>query len=271
MPEERPLIKMEINPAAVSAPFQIELQHIHWKIALALNGIEKTTADDLKLPSTPISYASASNVQPDHKGSKAECSQWIISNGLRDCAEALHAHLEITFSCCLSMKLASNGPIASETLEETYEQPRLNFHGKDLFRKLKALENEFGISFEDVTYRCFTSLNKVRNCLSHRGGIVRATDCNDNGQLKVEWQTWVPIRGDGSEVEFGKPLNSTTLDIRRDIRVQIFQQGEHINFTSRDFAEFLMNYSFLGNETSEKVVKYAQQTGLLPVSESPNS
>ncbi len=126
-----------------------------------------------------------------------------------------------------------------------------------------SLANEFGISFEDDTIRCFRSLNRVRNCLAHRGGFVQKIDCNDGDCLKVEWATLVPIKPDGTEVEFGSPLGATELLVRKQIRSRTFAQQTYIDFTSRDFAEFLMNYFFLAQENTKKIVEYAISTGIL--------
>ncbi len=264
MTEERPQLPMDVSPATVSAPFQIELQHIHWRVALGLNVIEQARGEAFSLPETPIVFAPAANFQPDLEGSKADFKRWMIANGLRDCAEALHAHLEIVFARCLLMKLgAGTGKVPSEILEEEYERPRRAFHDGSINKTLRCLEEQFAIAFREDTFRCFKSLNKVRNCLSHRGGVVRKNDCNNGEELKVEWRVLLPVREDGTEVEFGKPLHSTALYLRQDVRVRSFQIGNHIDFSSRDFAEFLMNYTLLAIETVEKVTQYAKSVGFL--------
>jgi hypothetical protein len=261
MTHDRPQIAFDIAPATVSAPYQIELQQIGWRVALGLNVIEHATDEALLLP-TPFAVSPAANFKPDLPIAKIEFKKWIVANGLRDCAEAFHAHLEIVFGRCLLIKLgASTGSVPSEILEDSYDRARKQFHDANIDKKLAILENDFEISFGEVTLRCFRSLNKVRNCLSHRDGIVRENDCNFGTQLKVEWRVLLPIRSDGTEVEFGKPLNSTELYLRNDVRVRIFQLGDSIEFSSRDFAEFLNNYTLVCMETVDKVAMYAKSIG----------
>lgn len=261
--QERQQIPMAIEPFAVSVPFQNELQEIFWRVALGLNAVEYTTEKDLELPSA-FSFKPAANVPAIHERSKRDFKNWIIRNGLRDCAEALQAHFEVTFAQCLLMKYAGNrGKVASEIYEGEYVKKRQNFHKHDMHEKLKVLEREFAIVFRDNTLRCFRSLNRVRNCLSHRGGYVQKIDCNVGDVLKVEWMTLVPVRKDGSEIEFGKPLNCTEVWARKDIRARTFEKGSYLDFSSRDFAEFLMNFFFLAQETKDYVVQYAQSTGLV--------
>ena len=260
---ERVEIPMSITPGKISEPFLIELQEISWRVALGLNCVENANDASLSLPSE-FNFKPAADIPESLDKSKDDFKRWILTNGLRDCAEALHALLEITYSQCLLLKYAEKtGKISSEIYEGEYVTRRKAFHKLDIKNRLELLSKEFGIAFEDNTLRCFRSLNKVRNCLAHRGGFVQKIDCNDGNCLKVEWATLVPIKPDGTEIEFGKPLCATEVWARKEIRSRTFEQQTYINFTSRDFSEFLMNYFFLAKENTKNVVAYAISTGIL--------
>lgn len=260
--EERLQIPVMISPAEISAPFLVELQEISWRVALGLNCIETATAASLHLPSA-FNFKPAADIPESLEKSQNDFKKWTIINGLRDCAEALHALLEITFGHCLLIKYAAeSGEISSDIYEGEYFAKRKAFHRLDINKQLESLFREFGLAFKDETIRCFRSLNRVRNCLAHRGGFVQKIDCNDGDQLKVEWTTLVPIKPDGTEIEFGKPLGATEIWARKEIRSRIFQQQSYIDFTSRDFAEFLMSYTYLASENTENVMAYAISTGL---------
>lgn len=261
-PEERLQIPMTISPAEIGIPFLIELQNIYWRVALGLNCVETATNDSLHLPAE-FSFKPAADVPESLENSKTDFQKWIITNGLRDCAEAFHALLEITYGQCLLLKCAAEtGKISSEIYEGEYASKRKAFHKFDIRKRLQTLLNEFNISFRDDTMRCFRSLNRVRNCLAHRGGFVQRVDCNNGDYLKVEWLTLVPIKPDGTEIEFGKPLGATEILAQKRVRSRVFQQQTYIDFSGRDFAEFLMSYTFLAYENTENVLAYAKSVGL---------
>ena len=146
---------MTLTPAAVSVPFQNELQEIYWRVALSPNSIEHSNDQDLELPSE-FSFKPAANVSASLERSQNEFRKWIIRNGLRDCAEALQAHFEIMFAQCLLIKYASaTGKISSELYEGEYEHKRKTIHKGDISEKLTDLTNEFGLVFREDTSRCF--------------------------------------------------------------------------------------------------------------------
>jgi len=63
------------------------------------------------------------------------------------------------------------------------------FHRRGLPYKLRFLSEEHGLSVSRELQEQVLSLNRARNCLVHRAGVVSAQhDANDSGKLRVFWR-----------------------------------------------------------------------------------
>jgi len=239
------------------------LHQIYTNVALGLNGVERTDIKDLDLPSAYNFKPSKSPVLLDE--AQTSFKNWIIANGLRDCAEAVHNLLDETHSACLLLTFLANlENLTGELIEAEYCSRQQKFHRYDLGQKLRELTEKFQVTFKEDTLRCFRSLNRARNCLVHRSGIVQAADFNLYDELVVEWATYAIQRADGSEIELGQPTNSSEIWMAKKLRMRKFQLGSNINFTNRDFAEFISNYVFLAWEVTPYIQEYAYRIGALP-------
>lgn len=239
------------------------LQHIYTNVALGLNGVELTEIKDLELPS-PFDFRPFKSQIPVNEA-KSAVKKWIIANGLRDCAEAVHKLLDETHSACLLTSFVTRlEELTGEAIEAEYCNRQQKFHRSGLEQKLSELNEKFQVAFKEDSLRCFRSLNRARNCLVHRGGRVEAADLNTDDELVVEWATYVIQRADGSEIELGQPTNSSEIWMAKKLRMRKFQLGASIDFTNRDFAEFISNYSFLAQEVTPYLQEYAYRIGALP-------
>jgi len=82
------------------------LHHIYTNVALGLNGVERIDIKDLDLPSAYNFKPSKTPVQLDE--AQTSFKKWIVANGLRDCAEAVHKLLDETHSACLLITFVAN-------------------------------------------------------------------------------------------------------------------------------------------------------------------
>ncbi len=110
---------------------------------------------------------------------KNEFSFWIIGNGLRELVEAFGTFLDRLYKGCLLFQLAKDGN-SRQKLEARYKK----YHYVGLSEKLVILKQEFAIETGNAGQ--LASINKARNCLTHRQGIVGRPDVGAGGDLPPE-------------------------------------------------------------------------------------
>ena len=89
---------------------------------------------------------------------------------------------EVHYSCLIIQ--AANKRVAIDTLKSADRAFRRHRNG--LQGKLETLKDKFSIEIKEPL--SLVSINKTRNCLVHRRGIVSRDDCNDGDNMTVTWR-----------------------------------------------------------------------------------
>ncbi len=111
---------------------------------------------------------------------KEEFSIWVVANGFRELIETFSIFLDqIHYVCAVIEANAKKTPLIEITEKQT------NFSNQGFPNKLNMLEASFSVSPTHTDY--IKTLNKTRNCLTHRQGIVAKNDCNKENVLSVLW------------------------------------------------------------------------------------
>jgi hypothetical protein len=116
----------------------------------------------------------------------------------------------------------------------------------------------------------------VRNCLSHRIGIVGNRDLDANGELRIGFirmkgqfasldgeQIPVPDFFDPNSGPFSTP-GAGVLQARLAPESIAFKLGEVIRLTPRDLSDILFTASICGHNYSVKAQEFAKQRGVGP-------
>ena len=86
----------------------------------------------------------------------------------------IHEHIELAYKIYNSLKEDKVGYTIVE-FEKHIETLCKTFHSKDFPSKLEIIKKDLELS---VSLDILTQINKVRNCLEHRAGIVSKRDCD---------------------------------------------------------------------------------------------
>ena len=111
---------------------------------------------------------------------KDEFKTWIIGNGLRELIETFSVFLEKLHEACLIIE----NHLERVSPKDLAEQ-QANFVRHGFPKKLNILKESFSVGPKQIAQ--LITLNKARNCLTHRRGIVGRNDCNLDDSLKVNW------------------------------------------------------------------------------------
>lgn len=191
---------------------------------------------------------------------RAAYNNWLLAKGFGDLARGIRECLEeaVLFITLLNRPpgLTTEADFESELATIRRRANRPNF--PDLLAQVNSTLTA-PLSFDAE----FLSMQKARNCLEHRGGVVGSLDLDTGGSImtltfprlktfylrglvEIELQPGMAVdAGDGSEF--------VQVMIRRETRTRTFRQGDRINLSVDDFAEIALACHFFGDDLASKL------------------
>jgi hypothetical protein len=196
---------------------------------------------------------------------KKEFSFWIIGNGLRELVETFSIFLDRLHEACLVFK-TSKGSYTQKQLREECTK----FHYFGLSEKLATIKQEFALAPDNPDH--LISINKARNCLTHRRGKVGVQDVGADNKLHLNWKgmdVFVKTPG-GEEIPLipgglNKPIHlqdGGDVMLRIVQRSQTFSLGEGIILTPVDLSEMCQVFAEETNHLCKGGMDYAQRLGI---------
>ena len=179
--------------------------------------------------------------------------RFVFSKGIQEIARGIRQSLEEAYCYCEVLDWIE-GRRAFQTTVGEYNQ-----------RITQARRSAGQSNFPDLLVRVnrrlssplqfdqeFSSLNKVRNCIEHRAGVVSAIDTGGAETLTLtlpRLKTFILI--DDVEVELYRGLRieeDSTVSIRRDRKTWQFPIGSSVNFSRTDLIEICVSsYYFISD------------------------
>jgi hypothetical protein len=195
---------------------------------------------------------------------KTEFGRWIVANGLRELIETFALFLDGAHNACLFMS-SHKGKVSFE--DATQWQPA--FHHKGIADKLKVFESRFGVKPHHPEH--LGTIQQVRNCFTHRHGIVGKQDCVDGDELILKWT--------GFDIFIETPTGETidmTLPLKEDIhlkdggtvclrfseRVRTFKLGTPVLLEPNDLVEICNFILMSTDQLLASVSEFAKKLGI---------
>jgi hypothetical protein len=241
---------------AVAAPAHRAAVESNEMIAFCLKAIE---AEDLSGPPPRPAvlgnmHYSFSDIVRTADERRAFYVNWIVAKGLNELARSIRSSFEEALFYIEGLKI---GPVKI-TVNELNDKlvaikRRANgFNLPDLMREVNGGLTS-PISFEGE----IRSLQKVRNCLEHRGGIVSSADVDDTQILTLNLPRIKAyfMNGDAEiEVESGMHFEAETLIMfKRVTRTRAYSLGEPLTFSAADFNEMAFACILFGTDLASKL------------------
>jgi len=241
---------------------QGELQKAIDLVAFGLQCAAIANPSDLSMPEQIFQITAAGNKVMNVEDARREFRSWVLANGLRDCVEAVGPTLEWARRFCFIWtqpgkvilkadgKLQLQAEIPTEDWNSEIVDGAKAFEWMGLPNKLDHLNQRYGFPIPELAQHIL-SLNKARNCFSHRRGIVSQVDVNDpsSNSLEIMWRRLqFSLKNDEGErllelpatVEGGSLLGMEFVDHKK-----TFVVGSSIDITPNEFVEIGMTFLFL--------------------------
>lgn len=183
--------------------------------------------------------------------------QWVLSNGLRDLIEHIAWYLWDANRVNWMWNQPTDRRLETATLFAELSAEEQRFESKNFGAKLSHFSQAFGIELDPQMIAHAESINKVRNCLVHRQGVVHTKDCNAGGELVATWRQHVMlvIEDDGTEhpFEVGRAYErGGTVTMKIVERERRFGIGTRIEFEPSEFAGLSFFLYLFGQEVFVK-------------------
>jgi len=100
---------------------------------------------------------------------KNEFGKWVVANGLREVTESLNAFLDKVNWVCLLFEI-----LKGKTPQNEADKLHKKYLKMGMEEKISNLELKYGLEIKEKSV--LLSINRARNCLTHRRGIVGRKD-----------------------------------------------------------------------------------------------
>jgi hypothetical protein len=195
---------------------------------------------------------------------KTEFGRWIVACGLRELIETFSVFLDKIHEACLLMAV-SQGKMTHKLALEHHN----SFLWKGFTEKMKTLHERFGVYSQYNDH--LGTVQLVRNCYTHRRGIVGKADCGDSQQLELRWigmDVYIETT-DGDIINLNLPLQEGvcvekggTVKVKSAERKRSFQLGTVVDIPPKELAEICTLILWATNEITKSAFAYAKSIGI---------
>lgn len=237
---QRLFVTVNLNRDGVVRPALQALQTAGGSIVLSLRALETADLTGPVAVNGPLMAFQFEGVAGDADARRAKYRDWLLAKGFQDLARGLRESLEEAFVWVKVVEMRGQ-PVPACGVEALLEEFRAAANARN-FPDLLAAVNA-GLSAPLHWEAAFRSLQKTRNCLEHRGGVVSQN--KDAGAGELSLKLWIPrmrltVMQGGEEVELVAGLQlqeGSEVTMQSTTREYEYLVGQRISFSPDDFGE----------------------------------
>lgn len=269
------VMNININLAGLLAELQRAVQRTINLVASGLETKQYVTGEYLRLPDTSFGITLDSKLKWSREQAQREYSKWVLSNGFRDMTEGAGLFLDSVHNILaywdIGIRVRDQGPITMGDWDKMIIKGGASFHELGFPHKLDHLSKEHGLALNETFISKLLTINKTRNCLVHRQGVVSQKDVNCEGGLQTKWMKLALVMQDGETCkEVTLPFmaeKNTLVGVRNQEQAKVFPLGSQVEFTAQEFSDICWCFFIFGNSLKESVEAKGIDLGFLPKKE----
>lgn len=198
MPVPQLTASIRINLAGIAGGLQRTLQGLINRAAFGLQAAQDFDPAELRLPDVALHLQlSGKDELWDKTHLRTDFRSWVLAAIFRDAVEAFGRALEEARSVCATWALSSPSErVSIADWNERFVDEARRFHRRGLPDKFDFLRQEYAVALPEDKEKDLLSLNRTRNCLVHRGGVVSLRDLDVSeavaGNAISEWRAAHP-------------------------------------------------------------------------------
>jgi len=179
--DEKPILQIQLNPNGVSTPAQRAVVIASQVVAIALRALAKDDLSEPEMQSGFMGYR-FNGIDWSDEERRQTFENWILSKGFQDLARGVRETLEEA-AFYLDMIGVDSGITTVDEINRkigSFRKKAASLKFPDLLGRVNKRLTE-PLAFEAE----FLSLQRVRNCLEHRGGRVGPKDIDPTSATMV--------------------------------------------------------------------------------------
>ena len=268
------LIRINIDLNGLMGSLNRSLQKTTIRVSAGLQNIDNINCRNINVPSNM-----GMHISEDMLKSKEDIiidyREWVLSNGLRDAIEATSILLEEIYAIISIWGLLKvSDKVISVPLVKWNKgiiEKKRKFHRYGVPDKINIIKNDHGVHLDDEIINHILSINKIRNCLVHRFGILGKEDVGNNNYLRVSWrriQLILENENGRTKVVFGEKISGeSTLLMQICDECKDFSIGDRIVFSVEEFSEICFTLNLFGLDATKKMNEFGIANGMLKKTE----
>ncbi|MCK5588729.1 MAG: hypothetical protein KAI16_00245 [Candidatus Pacebacteria bacterium] len=246
-------IELKLNYGGVTNSLYDKLRKCNDSVTFGLQTLEliNEIPPELEIDSSFLKMKMGEN-DIDICAKKQKYKDWLLERGFED----LMKGVEYTLRDAYKYSYIISNPIKFTKLKNLND-----FQKKAEFCTISSMIEKIKFfSIKDLVYvEHILSINKVRNCLVHRGGIVGEKDIN-NKNLKILELKWIKMKlfyknNKSEEVDIvgGTKIQNVghsgaLVLLKKDEKIKNFKKGEKISFDYKQFNEIISTCFLFGED-----------------------
>ena len=256
-------LKIQLSSERILFNYQFELQKL-LKIFNFSNSIaiaqSENAFQDIK-PFLNISPLKSLNFSFDEV--KVAFIDWNILNTIRDSIEYVSCFLEEVNFYCTIVNLSKRTNVTGKEFSESILKSRTAFNKAGLPDKIRYLHKKFDVhsSFDEY----ILSINKARNCLVHRKGIVSKVDIDHEKKLMIKWNTlrFKAVSPDGKDMKYIEQNDILSqgwkLEGWLEETYKTFNLNDKISFTHDEISDTIMTLIQFGGSIFNSLLAFGSR------------
>jgi hypothetical protein len=269
MAEQSINVTVKINLDGLRGELQRSLQKVIYLVSAGLQTKDQITPEILQLPTNTIKMVFDSGLNWSSEKAQEQYSEWVLSNGFRDTIENLGTFLESAHRVLSCWELVGKQRDGIDITVADWNEVKVGrgFNRLGLPKRLKHIKEQHAILFDETLRSHVLSINKARNCLFHRDGIVSDKDITTDNALEVQWRRMVIlVQNEDGEKELvrGEVIEGgSQIAIRNEDKTKSFVLGSKMEFTVQEFSDICWCLFLFGEELVRKISDYGVNKGFI--------
>jgi hypothetical protein len=261
-------LTLSINTLGLCDNYLTEIQNLADIVAFIYGVHGSATPDTYSSPLGFLNVEPATSRKLTFEQAKEKSAEWLVASFLADGVNITGNLLDETGTVCALLclfsatKHAKGAEVNRILIDEARIFNRLGFPDKFL-----ELRKKYGVGTSLESH--FLSLNKARNCLVHRKGVVSRREADSNGELVVTWRTWEMVAkavGGGPEIVLTKPVkleSESEIFVRVVDKSRSFNIGQKISFGRDELQQSIFTLFMLARDLVTSVDEYGKKIGAM--------
>jgi hypothetical protein len=262
-----PQLHVRLDPNGVAAPAQRAALIASDVVAACLGAVAEGELSKPEMPDQFISYQfNGPDITSDER--RVLYQNWLLAKGFHDLARGIRETLEEAV-LYLTLVVRKSGPTTLSGFEQEIASTRKRA-SKLKFPQLLDKVNA-GLVTPMAFEQEFRSIQKVRNCLEHHGGIVGTQDMDTSDAALVlsfpRFQFFYMRKDQEIELARGEVVDAQDQEpeveilCRQVTRSKRYELGERITFAASEFGEIAMACNLFARDLASRLPTIPPSTG----------